>query len=131
MIIKNCSRIWHYLKQKLCPASQNQVEPIPVDFINVNQVPAQNIPQVDNTATATTSELLSIATLTLSTAAYFIDLALISINTNVTDKNSAIIVVMLGLTTTTITHFFWIVISLKLRKFTKEMFIQIKNKYFC
>ena len=128
MIIKNRSTIWHYLKKKLCPASQNQVDPIPLAFINVNQVPAaQNITQDDVNA-ATTSELLSIITLTFSIVSHCIYYAMVSMADELTGKTNVIMRIFLQLATITITHILWITISPKLRKFTMEIFIKIKDK---
>lgn len=112
--------MWNYVRNKLCPMSQNQVAPLPLAIINVQE---NNF--VANAATQSdTSELLSVATMTVSIIAYMINIAAVS-KLNVRDtieyRN------MLNLAMMAITHTVWIFISQKLRQFAVQVITDIRG----
>ena len=104
---KNRKKIWHYVKEKLCPAtSNNQVIPM----VNINGQDEQApIPAVSETS----SEILSLVTMLLTMMAFFLNVVIIhQRNTTETTTMRSII----NLTTMTITHIVWIAISQQLRQ---------------
>ena len=115
---ENRKKMWNYVRNKLCPMSQNQVASLAIINVQENNFVANAATQSD------TSELLSVATMTVSIIAYMINIAAVS-KLNVRDtieyRN------MLNLAMMAITHTVWIFISQKLRQFAVQVITDIRG----
>ena len=117
MAFKNRKKIWRFLKKFLYPATTNQVGPV----INVQE---NNFVHNPNEIETETSEIVSIVVidiqlftiiimLTLAKALNFLDTMFL--------RNVLFLIAMAS------THISWIVISEKLRHYTKSLVTNIQN----
>lgn len=110
--------MWNYLRSKLCPMSQNQVNPLAIINVQENNFVANAAPASE------ASEILNVATMTVSIMVYMINFAIIS---QLSVAGSILYRNMISLLMMAVTHTVWILISPKLRQFTEQITTDIRG----
>ena len=119
MAFKNRKKIWRTLKNSLCPTTQNQVGPVAV--INVQE---NNFFHNDNVVETEATEILSMVVINVSVCVFIVDLITLQA---IDFRDTMFIRNLLDLVTMAITHISWILISEKLRQYTKTILTKIQT----
>ena len=119
MAFKNRKKIWRTLKNSLCPTTQNQVGPVAV--INVQE---NNFFHNANVVETEATEILSMVVINVSVCVFVVDLITLQA---IDFRDTMFIRNLLDLVTMAITHISWILISEKLRQYTKSLLTRIQT----